>query len=494
MVTDKQVRILMKALHTEKSKATAAAKAGMDEKTARKYERLGKLPSELDVEHNWRTREDPFADIWPEIRAQLNINPGLEAKTLFEYMRQKYPGKYMDGQLRTLQRRIKVWRALEGPPKEVFFPQEYKPAELCQSDFTHMDKLNVTISGQRFNHLIYHFVLPYSNWESGTICFSESFESLSEGLQNALWELGGVPLWHRTDRLTAAVQNPAHIKRDEFTRRYSALMRHYGLEGQMIQTGKPHENGDIEQRHYRFKKAVEQSLILRGSRNFNSREEYAVFLSRLFSQLNAGRKERFSEELKVLRRLPLSRFDSCKRIRVKVGPSSTIRVSHNVYSVDSRLIGETVDIRLYAEYFEIWYAQKCVDKIPRLRGSDGHHIQYRHIIDWLVRKPGAFENYRYRKDLFPSHRFRMAYDSLKKRHRQKSHKEYLSILHLAAKESEAAVDQALSYLFDTGITIGYDSVLSCLRSHDNYTTVKDIQIHEVDISAYDRLLKERMAV
>jgi hypothetical protein len=494
MVTDKQVRILMKALQTEKSKATAAAKAGMDEKTARKYERFGKLPSELKFEHNWRTREDPFADIWPDIQAQLNINPGLEAKTLFDHMRQKYPGKYMDGQLRTLQRRIKVWRALQGPPKEVFFPQEYKPAELCQSDFTHMDKLNVTISGQRFNHLIYHFVLPYSNWESVTICFSESFESLSEGLQNALWELGGVPQGHRTDRLTAAVQNPAHIKRDEFTRRYSALMRHYGLEGRMIQTGKPHENGDIEQRHYRLKKALEQSLMLRGSRDFSNRQEYATFINKLISQLNIGRKKRFSEELKVLRRLPLSRFDSCKRISVKVGPSSTIRVSHNVYSVDSRLIGETVNIRLYAEYFEIWYAQKCVDKIPRLRGSDGHHIQYRHIIDWLVRKPGAFENYRYRKDLFPTHRFRMAYDFLNKRNRQKSHKEYLNILHLAAKESETAVDQALSYLFNKGITIAYDSILSFLRSNDKYTTVQDIQISEVDISAYDRLLQERMAV
>jgi hypothetical protein len=494
MVTDKQVRILMKALHSEKTKATAAAKAGMDEKTARKYNRLGKLPSELKIEHNWRTREDPFADIWPDIRAQLNINPGLEAKTIFEHIQQIYPGKYMDGQLRTLQRRLKIWRALEGPPKEVFFPQEYKPGKLCQSDFTHMNKLNVTLSGQRFNHLIYHFVLPYSNWETGTICFSESFESLSEGLQNALWELGGVPLRHRTDRLTAAVQNPAHIKRDEFTRRYSALMRHYGLESRMIQTGKPHENGDIEQRHYRFKKALEQSLMLRGSRNFNSREEYAAFLSILFSQLNAGRTDRFSEELKVLRRLPLSRFDSGKRISVKVGPSSTIRVSHNVYSVDSRLIGERVNIRLYAEYFEIWYAQKCVDKIPRLRGSDGHHIQYRHIIDWLVRKPGAFENYRYRKDLFPTHCFRMAYDSLKKRNTQKSHKEYLNILHLAAKNSEVAVDLALSYLFDKGKPVTYDSVLSQVRSSDNYTIVKDVKINKIDIGAYDQLLHKRMVV
>jgi hypothetical protein len=494
MVTDKQVRILMKALHTDKTKATAAAKAGMDERTARKYERSGKLPSEVKVEHNWRNREDSFAEIWPDIRVQFELNPGLEAKTIFDYIQRKYPGKYKDGQLRTLQRRLKVWRALEGPPKEVFFPQEYKPGELCQSDFTHMNKLNVTISGQRFNHLIYHFVLPYSNWETGTICFSESFESLSEGLQNALVGLGGVPKKHRTDRLTAAVQNPAHMKREEFTRRYSALMRYYGLEGRMIQTGKPHENGDIEQRHYRFKRALDQSLMLRGSRDFNSREEYALFLSKLFSQLNAGREMRFSEELTVLRRLPLSRFDSCKRISVKVGPSSTIRVNHNVYSVDSRLIGEVVNIRLYAEYFEIWYAQKCVDKIPRLRGSDRHQIQYRHIIDWLVRKPGAFENYRYRKDLFPTHRFRMAYDSLKKRNTQRSHKEYLNILHLAAKESEVAVDQALDYLLDKSMTVTYDSVLSLVRSSDNYTIARDVKINKIDISAYDRLLHERMAV
>jgi len=494
MVTDKQVRILMKALRTEKTKATAAAKAGMDERTARKYERSGKLPSEVKIEHNWRNREDSFAEIWPDIQTQLGINPGLEAKTIFDHIQRKYPGKYKDGQLRTLQRRIKVWRALEGPPKEVFFPQIYYPGDLCQSDFTHMNKLNVTISGQRFNHMIYHFVLPYSNWETGTICFSESFESLSEGLQNALWELGGVPQRHRTDRLTAAVQNPAHMKRDEFTRRYSALMRHHSIESHMIQTGKPHENGDIEQRHHRFKRALDQSLMLRGSRDFNSREDYATFLSKLFSQLNAGRTKRFSEELSLLRRLPLGRFDSCKRISVKVGPSSTIRVNHNVYSVDSRLIGEVVNIRLYAEYFEIWYAQKCVDKIPRLRGSDGHHIQYRHIIDWLVRKPGAFENYRYLKDLFPTHRFRMAYDSLKKRNTQKGHKEYLKILHLAAKESEVAVDQALSHLFDKGEPVTYDSVLSQVRSSDNYTIAQDVKINKIDISAYDRLLHERMAV
>ena len=204
MVKDEQVRILMKLRQTEKRCAVAAAKAGMDPKTARKYVKLGRLPSEVKVEHNWRTREDPFVEVWEEISSQLEGNSGLEAKTLFDDLQRRYPGRYSDGQLRTLQRRVKVWRALEGPFQEVYFPQEHRPGELCQSDFTHMNDLGITISHKPFRHMIYHFVLTYSNWEAGTICFSESFESLSEGLQDALWELGGVPKTHQTDRLTVA--------------------------------------------------------------------------------------------------------------------------------------------------------------------------------------------------------------------------------------------------------------------------------------------------
>jgi transposase InsO family protein len=217
----------------------------------------------------------------------LEINPGFEAKTLFGYLQRKYPGKFTDGQLRTLQRRVKTWRALERPPKEIFFPQEHQPGRLSQSDFTSMNELHIKIGGQRFNHLVYHFVLPYSNWEAGTICFSESFESLSEGLQNALWELGGVPKEHQIDRLSAAVCKTTSP--EESTRRYSGLLRHYGIKGRKIQTGKPNENGDIEQFHYRFKKAVDQSLLLKGSRDFTTREEYDQFLWNLFKQLNAGR-------------------------------------------------------------------------------------------------------------------------------------------------------------------------------------------------------------
>ena len=487
MVTDDQVRRLFKLMQSEKSFAVTAARAGMDEKTARKYRRLGQLPSEVRREHDWRTRKDPFAEVWDEVRGKLEVNPGLEAKTLFCDLQRRYVGRFQDGQLRTLQRKVKRWRATEGPPREVFFPQEHHPGVLCASDFTHMTSLCVTIRGQIFAHLIYHFVLTYSNWESGTVCLSESFESLSDGLQNALWELGGVPKAHRTDRLSTAVHRD--INPEVFTERYGALLRYYGLNGERTQAASPHENGDVEQRHHRFKRALDQSLLLRGSRDFDSRGDYEAFLRRLSAQLNAGRQERLAEELKVLRRLPPRRLDSSKRLRVKVGPSSTIRVCHNTYSVHSRLIGERVEVRLYAERLEVWYAQKKVDTLPRLRGRRGHHIEYRHIIDYLVRKPGAFENYRYRQDLFPTHRFRVAYDQLTRRLNGRSSKEYLRILELAARENEAAVDEALGYLLDTERVISIGAVSKRLGSGEAIGAPRDVVIDEVELSAYDALLE-----
>lgn len=488
MVTDRQVRRLRRCIRTERTFAAAASKAGMDEKTARKYLRANRLPSEMKVEHTWRTRKDPFAEVWPDLEEMLNLNPGLEAKTLFDYLQQQYPTRFADGQLRTLQRRLKQWRALEGPPKEAFFAQEHKPGRLCQSDFTHMNDLGITLAGQPFEHSIYHFVLPYSNWETGSICFSESFEALAEGLQNALWELGGVPMVHQSDRLSAAVNNLSH--REEFTERYAALLRHYGLGARKINAGQAHENGDIEQRHYRFKRALEQQLMLRGSRNFQNRQEYAEFLKKLFAQLNAGRRQRFAEELKVFRRLPLTRFDTTRVLHVAVNKGSTIRVAHNVYSVHSRLIGEWVKVKVYAEHLEVWYAQRCVEKLPRLRGKSKHHIQYRHIIDCLVRKPGAFANYRYQSDLFPSHRFRMAYDFFKEHNEERASKEYLKILHLAAYEGEARVDQVLEHLFQTRQPLTYEAVKKAVQNDQACKSRTDVCVEPVNLSVYDELLKE----
>jgi len=473
-------------MQTETTQAVAAAKSGMDEKTARKYSKAGCLPSELKKERTWQTRSDPFDGFWDELRDNLSANPGFEAKTLFDDLQRRFPGYFSDGQLRTLQRRVKCWRALEGPSQEIFFPQLHHPGELAQSDYTHMGGLGVTIAKQPFDHLVYHFVLTYSNWETGSICFSESFESLSEGLQSALWELGGVPHYHQTDRLTAAVQKSLHP--DEFTQRYQALLDHYGLVGRKIQAASPNENGDVEQRNHRFKRAVTQALLLRGNTDFATRDEYRQFLKKLFAQLNNGRRERFLEEQKVLRVLPNQHLESCKRLSVSVGPSSSIRVNHNVYSVESRLIGETIQVHLFAEHLDLFYAQKCVDTLPRLRGEKRHMINYRHMIDQLERKPGAFENYRYREEMFPGSYFRLAYDELKVLHTpQKAAREYLKILRMAATESEAAVTGAL-YSLCGKQPITADAVAEILNTKQLPTSVADVSIAQVDLAVYDLLL------
>ena len=471
------------------TKDLAAAKAGMDVKTARKYLADGRLPSEVRPERNWRTRADPFEAAWEEIREQIQTNPGLEAKTVFAALQRQHPGQFADGQLRTLQRRIKRWRATEGPGQEVYFAQQHVPGRLGQSDFTSMNDVGVTIGGQSFPHLLYHFVLTYSNWEDATVCYSESFESLSEGLQNALWELGGVPLSHRTDRMSTAVNNTTAAK--EFTARYEALLRHYRMEGQKIQAGRANENGDVEQRHYRLKRAIEQALMLRGSYDFTGIVPYKQFLRELLGQLNAGRRDRLQAEMQYLKALPERRLESLKRVRVKVDSGSLIYVDRNTYSVSSRLIGEEVEARLGLETVEVWYAGRRMEVLPRLRGRGKHRVDYRHIIDWLVRKPGAFENYRYRDELFPSSRFRMAWDALRELTPQVN-KRYLEILHLAAREGEARVDDALRTLLEQGeISEGKlkrEAIQALLAQDAIALPVTQVAVAEVSLTSFDDLL------
>jgi len=316
MVTDAQVRGLIRVMNSENRLSVAAMKAGMSENTARKYLEARDTPSRLKKEHQWRTRTDPFEDVWPWVENQLVEFPGLEAKTLFEVLHREYPGRFGEGQLRTLQRRVKIWRATKGPAKEVFFPQRHYPGELGASDFTDMGALGITIQRQRFDHLVYHFVLTYSNWEDASICYSESYESLSFGLQNALWQLGGVPKRHRTDSLSSAVNNLS--KTEDFTRRYDGLLRHYGMEGQKTQPGKAHENGDAEQSHNRFKRAVDQGLMLRWSRDFEDRGAYEQFLSKVLSYRNVARQERLKEEMEVLGALPGGRLEDAKKFYPRV--------------------------------------------------------------------------------------------------------------------------------------------------------------------------------
>lgn len=490
MVTDRQVRRLHALLKSGKPLLVAAMRTDMDRKTARKYRDQAKLPSERETwPRSWRTRQDPFADVWEEVTEQLEACPGLQAKTLFEWLQRRYPGRFQDGQLRTLQRRVRQWEATSGPPKEVFFAQTHHPGRLGASDFTHMTSLGVTIGGQPFDHMVYHFVLTYSNWETASICFSESFESLSDGLQQALWELGGVPQRHRTDRMSLAVNNASSAK--EFTTRYQALMSHYGLEMEKINARQAHENGDVEQSHNRFKAAVDQALLLRGSRDFVDRAAYARFLRQILDQRNTGRQARFVEERAVLRRLPAARLESYKRARVRVHAGSTIQVDRNTYSIDSRLIGERVDVRLYAEELEVWFAGKVVERIPRLRGQGKHRINYRHVIDWLVRKPGAFEDYRYREDLFPTSRFRRAYDALRATAPSQAVREYLQILELAARENEAMVDSALQALLEEEQAIGVQAVRDWIGCREKARPDTEVLVEAIDLSWFDMLFEHK---
>jgi transposase len=482
MVTDPQVKKLLHYRQLGYSIAASAQKSGMTEKTARKYLHTGLLPSKNKIPHRWRTREDPFVDVWPEMKQQLSREPGLEAKTLFEDLQERYPGRFSEGQLRTLQRRVKAWRLEHGQSKEVYFEQNHPPGKQCQSDFTHMNSLEITLQNQPFKHLLYHFNLTYSNWEYVRICYSESFESLAEGLSHALNELGAVPEIHQTDNLSAAIQ----IGKSDFQKKYAELLQHFGLKGRKTNPYSGNENGDVEQSHHRFKRAVDQALLLRGSRNFDSMTDYETFLNSLLVKRNGKRQDKWFHEKQQMKPLPEGNWQSCSHVRVRVTKSSTIRVHRNVYSVNSRLIGEQVDVYLYSRHLEIWYGQKKLDTLPRLQGSRQAMINYRHVIDWLVRKPGAFENYRYQSQFFPTTHFRMAYDELCQG--QRGVKTYLEILHLAAFEGESKVDQILSFLLQNACPLTLAEVKGLLQTE--LPALTEINVDPVNLIHYDHLFKE----
>jgi hypothetical protein len=463
----------------------AAAVAGIDEKTARKYLR-GDNPFRK-TDRNWKTRKDPFNSVWNEIEAMLALQPRLEAKTIFFYLLEKYPGQFQEGQLRTLQRRVKIWKGLEGESKEVFFDQTHKPGELGSSDFTNMNDLKITIQGCPFPHLLYHFVFTYSNWESASICFSENLESLSEGLQNALWEAGGAPNKHRTDRLTAAMSNFAN--QPKFGARYKALLDHYKIEGFKTQPSSPNENGDVEQSHYRIKSAVDQALMLRKNRDFSSTHGYRAFLKDLIIKRNAARSKRFEEEQQVLNQLPLHRIQDATIALARVGKGSTVRIKEITYSVPSRLIGEQVEIRLFGAHLEIWYEGHKVEEYPRLAGTHKARIDYRHIIDWLVRKPGAFENYRYKDEMYPTSTFRAAYDVLKENFPQRYVKEYLGILKAASQNGEARVEQILKNLMGKE-TLSLKTVTEILAMPEKIVPIESMEVPTIDLNTYDLALLE----
>lgn len=490
MKTDTEVQLMLRERKKGKALVQAAARANMSVPTARKYVRAAKLPSALKQPRTYRTRANPFEADWPWVEQHLKQDHALQAKTLFALLCELHPERYSEGQLRTFQRHVATWRALHGPEQDIIFEQVHQPGRLAQSDFTSMDDLHVTLTGIPFRHLLFHFVLTFSNVEAITICFSESFEALAEGLEACLWQLGGVPHQHRTDNLSAAVQTIHANGERSWTDHYSALMAHYGMHPTTNSPGRAHENGDVEQAHFRFKQAVDQALRVRGSRDFADRAAYLTWLQELVRKRNTTRQRRWNEELGCLRPLPKLPLQPCRELHVVVSRFSTIRVLHNTYSVPSRLIGTTPTVRVRAEVIELYVGTTCTLTLPRLHGRYGACIDYRHLIGSLLRKPAAFAQYRFRDELFPSVTFRTLYDRLTDQQPTRADREYLQILHLAASTNEADVEAAVGVLLEKG-TLPTFAVICGLVHSVPETALPALSQPHLDFGVYDALLTTR---
>jgi hypothetical protein len=466
----------------------AALRAGVCRNTASKYLKTDLLPSELVGPRTWRTRSDPFAEDWSAIEALLAEEPGLEAKTIFEDLKVKHPDRYTDGQLRTLQRRMRRWRAQHGPNKELWFPQDHRPGEALQTDFTAMAALEITIAGEPYPHLLCHCVLPCSDWSWATPCRSESMAALRSGLQAALTELGHVPRFHQTDNSTAATHRLDTSKR-AFNEKYLELMNHLGMSPRTIGVGCSEQNGDVESHNGALKRYIEQQLLLRGSRDFATREEYRGWLRSLLVRRNNTRGPRLQEELDCMRKLQVAPLPEYDEIEVRVTSGGMIRAKSHYYSVPSRLRDELVQVRLYDERVEVYYAGDLQESFPRLQGKLGHHVQYRHVVGGLLRKPGAFRCYRYREAMFPTATFRRAHEVLAQAlPDRKADIEYLRVLELAAMTLETSVESALREVLDAGQQPSADKLREMIAP--SVPEIPRIDELRVDLRGYDELIGE----
>jgi hypothetical protein len=462
----------------------------MSERSAYTWKQ-GALPSEAKEPRAWRTRPDPFASVWDEHVVPLlreDANGELEATTVLAELRRRHGDEaYGPAQLRTLQRRMQQWRALHGPGKEVMFEQVHPPGREGAFDFTDASELGVTIAGQVFAHLLFQFILSFSKWRWVGLAFSETFEALVRGLQDALWDLGGVPAVWRSDNLSAATHQIPGGGR-ELNRRFAAVLEHYGASSTRIEPGRSHENGGVEKGHDTLKSALNQALLVRGSRDFASVEKYMSFVGDIRDRLNAPRAERLAEERKHLRPLPSTRMPDYSTYKATVRQWSTIHFARRVYSVPSRLIGCEVEIRQHADVVEVFYGdrKKPTATMPRLRGDQHHQIDYRHVIWSLARKPGAFARYRYREELFPSLVFRRAYDALVDARGERADVEYVRILHLAASTMQADVERVLEAILASRERPDFAAVKALAAPEK--PVVPDVHIPAPDLGVYDGLL------
>ena len=488
-VTDAQVRKLMEEKSKRGKTGLAALKAGMDRDTAAKYLESEKFPSEMTQERSWRTRGDVFEDDWEAIAERLKDAPELEAKALFEALLSEKPERYEPGQVRTFQRRVKQWRAKDGPDKEVFFAQEHRPGEAMQTDFTSGNELQITIRGEPFEHMLCQTALPYSNWQWATKCRSESYLALKRQMQQVVFRLGGrVTSYHQTDNTTAATHDVPSGKR-KFNEDYEKLVKYFRMEPRTIAVGKKEQNGDIEAANGALKRRLKQHLLLRGSRDFESEEAYEQWVQGVCEQANQLRTKKVAEELAVMRLVKVSRLLEYTEEKKTVSGWSTIRVKHNSYSLPSRMIGEEVNVRVYESRLEVWYGGDHQLTMERLLGRNKHRIDYRHIIWSLVQKPGAFERYKYREALFPTLTFRRCYDALVAAlSGWDADVDYLRILHLAASTMEAEVEAAVELLLEQGAVPLFDRVKALVSP--SAPDVPEMPAYRVDLGDYDSLLEE----
>lgn len=487
-VKDAQVRKVMEEMTKHGQLGLAALRAGVDRKTARKYVQAGRHPSELKKPRGYLTRADPFEADWTWLEEQMKALPGLEAKILFEALQARRPGRYLDGQLRTLQRRMKRWRAEHGPDREVFFRQQHRPGEAMQVDFTDAAELGVTVAGVEFPHLLCHPVFPYSNWEEVTVCLSESFLALRRGIQDAVFRIGRVPGFVQTDNTTAATHQVASGGR-EFNEDYEKFIKYLGMTPRTIEVGKKEQNGDVEAANGALKRRLKQELLLRGTTDFESVEAYEAWLVKVVGRRNRGRRTRFNEELAVMSKVAVRRLVEFIEADVRVSGGSTIRIKYCTYSVPSKLIGERVRVRIFDRHLEVFYGGGLQFSIERVRGQKRHRINYRHVIWSLVQKPGAFARYQYREEMFPSLAFRRAYDAnAAAQPNVRGDLEYLRLLHLAAATIEADVESAILQLLDAELCPTADLVKKLLGEAD--VEVPVIEPFDPELDSFDALLSE----
>jgi transposase InsO family protein len=493
-ITDRQVWIYMDEKRQGATQIVAAARAGFSERTARRLDADPVLPSQRPPRRGRRTRVDPLAALWDaEIVPLLKQWPHWRATTILEEIQRAHPGEYDERILRTLQRRMAQWRAIEGPEQEVIFRQEHPPGLQALSDFTDAGGLAVTIAGAPFPHLLYHFWMAFSGWQFvKAIQGGESFTALTEGLQEALWQLGAAPKTHRTDRLSAAYRNLAD--EDDASRGYKAFCAHYGIEPTRNNAGVAHENGAVESAHGHLKRTLEEALILRGSRDFEDLAAYQHFLAETVGRRNARRHGEVAIERAAMRPLPHFKTTDFTLASAVVTRTGMICVRHVHYTVPSRLIGHRLKVHVYDDRLICFLGAVEVLQLARAHrprgGADrASVVDYRHIIAALVKKPQAFRRYVHREALFPRTAFRRAWDSLEARlDERKACRIYVGLLHLAATQAcEARLAAWLDDRLDQGAAIDLEAARLAMAPPAFAPPL--VTIAAPDIGAYDALMR-----